>query len=198
MENRRADLHTHTTASDGHLTPAQVVEEAARVGLAAIAISDHDTVDGIEEAMEAGKQLGIEIVPAVEINTDIGPVEVHILGYFIDWKSEKLDKQLFKLRNGRIERCRKIVEKLNALDIQITLEQVIKEAGPGSVGRPHVAQALYKAGVVESPADAFSKYLVRGAPCICRKVETQPIRSRNDCCRSWRSGRVSSPRTIRA
>lgn len=174
MENGRADLHIHTTASDGHLTPAQVVEEAARVGLAAIAISDHDTVDGIEEATETGKRLGIEVVPAVEINTDIGPIEVHILGYFIDWRSEKLGKQLFKLRNGRVGRCRKIVEKLKALDIPITLEQVIEEAASGSVGRPHVAQVLCKAGVVETTADAFNKYLVRGAPAFVERSKLSP------------------------
>ncbi|MEN6522052.1 MAG: PHP domain-containing protein [Armatimonadota bacterium] len=174
MENARADLHLHTTASDGRLAPAQVVEGAARAGLAAIAISDHDTVDGIEEAVSAGNRLGIEVVPAVEINTDIGAVEAHILGYFIDWKSEKFEKELQKLRNGRFERGKKIVEKLRALGISITLEQVLAIAGPGPICRPHVARALYEAGVVESPSGAFSQFLVRGAPAYVERIKMSP------------------------
>lgn len=174
MENARADLHLHTTASDGQLAPAQVVEEAARVGLAAIAISDHDTVAGIAEATAAGKRLGIEVVPAVEINTDIGAVEVHVLGYFIDWKSEKFEHQLLKLRNGRLERGKKIVEKLRALGIPITMDQVLAIAGSGSICRPHVARALYEAGVVESTGDAFSRFLVRGAPAYVERIKLSP------------------------
>jgi predicted metal-dependent phosphoesterase TrpH len=152
-----------------------VVEEAKRVGLAAVAISDHDTVDGVDEALDAGQRLGITVVPAVEINTDIGPLEIHILGYFIDWRCEKLAKHLHRLRNARIERSRKIVEKLKALEIPISLERVLEIAGSGSVGRPHVAQALVECGAVETTNAAFIRYLVRGAPAFVERMKMSPI-----------------------
>jgi predicted metal-dependent phosphoesterase TrpH len=170
----RADLHIHTTASDGVLTPTQVVEDASKAGLAAIAISDHDTVAGIEEAIIAGERLGIQIVPAIEINTDVGPLEVHILGYFFDWRSERLAKKLDQLRNARFDRVKKIVQKLQELGIPITIENVMEFAGSGSVGRPHVAQVLVKMGVVESTNAAFTRFLVRGAPAFVERAKTSP------------------------
>lgn len=175
MDTGRADLHIHTIASDGALTSTRVVEEAKRVGLAAVAISDHDTVDGIAEALDAGKRLGITVVPAVEINTDMGPLEIHIMGYFMDWQSEKFAKHLERLRNARLERCKKIVEKLKALGIPIKLDRVLEIAGSGSVGRPHVAQALVECGAVETMGMAFVKYLVRGMPGFVERMKMSPL-----------------------
>lgn len=170
----RADLHIHSTASDGTLTPTQVVEEAARVRLAAVALADHDTVAGIEEATAAGEKLGVQVVPAVELTSDLGPMEVHILGYFIDWRSEKFNSELARLRNGRLNRARKMVDKLRALGVPVTLDRVLEIAGSGSVGRPHVAQALVEAGVVESINSAFGRYLVRGAPAYVERLKLTP------------------------
>lgn len=166
-----ADLHVHSTASDGRLTPSQVVEAAAKAKLTAIALSDHDTVDGIDEAIDAGSMHGVQIVPAVEINTDFGLLELHILGYFIDWKSEKLLNRLKMLRTARLERGRLIVEKLQALNVPITMERVLEIAGTGSIGRPHIARAICETGIVNSLDSAFGRYLVRGAPAYVERTK---------------------------
>lgn len=170
-----ADLHVHSTASDGLLTPTEVVEAAARVGLSAVGLADHDTVSGVEEAMEAGKRLGVEVVPAVELNTDMGLVEVHILGYFVDWTSPKLAQQLAKLRLARVERGRKMVDKLQGQGISITMDRVLEIAGTGSVGRPHVAQALVESGAVPNTNEAFNQFLVRGAPAYVARTKMTPV-----------------------
>lgn len=174
MDRARADLHVHTTASDGAFTPTQVVELAAQAGLAAVGITDHDAIGGVEEAVAAGERFGVQVVPGVEINTEMGPIEVHILGYFIDWQSEKLRRKLEGLRAARIERGRKIVEKLRALGVPVTLERVLEIARDGSVGRPHVAQAVVETGVVSSVNAAFGTYLVRGAPAYVERTRLTP------------------------
>ncbi|MBI2844351.1 MAG: PHP domain-containing protein [Armatimonadetes bacterium] len=175
MERSRADLHIHTTASDGALSPTQVVEEAANIGLAAIAISDHDTVDGIDEAMAAAGVGNVEVIPAVEINTDLGPSEVHILGYFVDWRSERLRGHLLELRRARLERGKKMVGKLQTLGVPVTFERVLEIAGRGSVGRPHVAQAIVEVSSVQSIGEAFARFLVRGAPAYVERTKLTPF-----------------------
>lgn len=175
MKTGRADLHVHTTASDGVLTPAQVVEEAARVGLSAIGISDHDTVAGLEEGMAAGKRLGVEVIPAIELSTDHGLFEIHILGYFFDWHSEKLLETLRMLRDARRERGMKMVEKLNELGVPVTFDRVMEIAGTGSVGRPHVARAIVETGVVTNMNGAFGRYLVKGAPAYIERTMMTPF-----------------------
>lgn len=171
----QADLHVHSTASDGLLTPTQVVEAAAHAGLAAVGLADHDTVEGLDEAIAAGERLGVEVVPAVEINTDFGLVEVHILGYFFDRRYPKFLSQLEHLRQARVERGRKMVEKLRALGVPITIDRVLEISGSGSVGRPHVAQALVENGSVATTNDAFQQYLVRGAPAYVARTKLTPI-----------------------
>jgi predicted metal-dependent phosphoesterase TrpH len=170
----KADLHIHTTASDGVLSPAELVEESAGLGLAAVGICDHDTVDGIDEALEAGKRFGVEIVPGVEINTDVGIREVHILGYFFDHRSEKFLEHMQKLRDARYLRGRKMVEKLQAAGVPVTLERVREIAGDAPIGRPHVAQAIVETGLVGSINCAFGKYLVRNMPGYVERVKMTP------------------------
>ena len=174
MSKQRADLHVHTTASDGTLTPEQTVREAARIGLGAVGIADHDTVDGIAPGIAAGRQLGVIVVPAVEINTDFGKDEIHILGYYIDYKSPALNAHLSRLRNERAERGRRIVERLNEMGLNVNLDRVFQIAGKGSVGRPHIARAIVEAGYASSMNGAFGKYLIRGAPAYVPRHKLTP------------------------
>ncbi|MDO8684081.1 MAG: PHP domain-containing protein [Armatimonadota bacterium] len=174
MLSGRADLHIHSTASDGAMTPAEVVQEAARVGLAAICLSDHDTVDGLREATIAAKSAGIECVPGVEINTDFGDTELHIMGYFIDPDCPELAKALSRLRDARVERTDKIVQKLRGLGVKVTMDRVLEIAGHGSIGRPHIAQAICESGATSGMAAAFGKYLARGAAAYVPRSKMTP------------------------
>jgi len=172
--NERADLHIHSTASDGAQTPAEIVAEAVRAGLAAFSITDHDTIDGLLEAEEAAKDAGIDCVPGVEIGADYGASEVHILGYFIDPERVTLRDALAKLREARLERGAKIVRKLHDLGVPVTIERVLEIAGGGSVGRMHIAQAICETGAVHSMNAAFGKYLTRGAAAFVPRLRMTP------------------------
>lgn len=175
--NQRADLHVHTTASDGTLTPEQVVREAARIGLGAVGIADHDTVAGIESGLAAAKETGIILAPAVEINTDYGKDEVHVLGYFVDHRSPALNAHLERQRNARFERGKKIVERLNELGVNVSFDRVQEIAGGGAIGRPHVARAVVEAGYAGSINTAFGKYLIRGAPAYVARHKLTPFQA---------------------
>jgi predicted metal-dependent phosphoesterase TrpH len=159
---RFVDLHTHTTASDGSFTPTEVVRMAAEAGLTAVAITDHDTVAGNAEAVEAGPVYGVEIVPGVEISVNHGGPSYHMLGYFVDYEHEPLLSSLEAIRCFRDERNEKIVAKLNELDMPVTLEEIQAEARGESVGRPHVAAVLLRKGYVSSTQEAFDRYLAKG------------------------------------
>ncbi|MDN4594900.1 PHP domain-containing protein [Polycladomyces subterraneus] len=158
-----ADLHIHTTASDGLFSPEEVVRMAKDKGLRAIAITDHDTVGGVAQAAAAAAHLGIELVPGIEISTLADGQDVHVLGYFVDTKQEWFLKRLQSLRNTREERNRKIIEKLNELGIAITWEEVqTKKRGASpekNIGRPHIAELLVDKGIVRSMDEAFERYL---------------------------------------
>ena len=169
-----ADLHIHTTYSDGTYSPTEIVKKAKEVGLSAIAITDHDEVGGIPEALEEGKKLGVKIVPAVELTTELPHGEVHILGYFIDYNSKQLTKILEEIRAARYERIKKICSKLAKLDIHVDPEEVFKLAGKGSVGRPHIARILIAKEVVTTVKDAFLKFLVPGAPAYVGHYKLSP------------------------
>lgn len=169
-----ADLHIHSTASDGTLTPTEVVEIAAQLSLRAVSLCDHDTVGGIEEAMAAGERRGVEVVPGVEINTDVGPLEIHILGYFIDWRSDRLRAKLEELREARVTRGKRMVQKLRGLGMSVEFDRVMEIAGSASVGRPHVARVICEAGFADSVNSAFGKYLVRGAPAFVERYRLSP------------------------
>jgi predicted metal-dependent phosphoesterase TrpH len=159
-----ADLHVHTTYSDGTYTPAEIVKKAKEAGLTAVSVTDHDEVRGIAEALEEGLREEVKVVPGVELTTELPHTEVHILGYFIDYKSKKLSKVLSTIRDSRHERIKRICKKLQALGIKIEAEEVFHLAGKGSVGRPHVARVLIAKEVVDTVKDAFLKFLVPGAP----------------------------------
>ncbi|GLI06965.1 PHP-like protein [Paenibacillus tyrfis] len=163
-----ADLHTHTLASDGTGPPADNVRLAAEAGLAAVAITDHDTVGGLREAMEAGLKYGIAVVPGVEISTVHAGQDIHVLGYWIDDTDPQFLARLAELREVRNRRNEMIVNKLQELGLSVTMDDVLeslrtsKKAGD-TVGRPHIADALVRKGYVNSMAEAFDRYLAKGA-----------------------------------
>ena len=158
------DLHTHTTASDGSFTPSQLVHHAKEKGLRALAVTDHDTIDGNQEALNAGVREGLEVVPGIEISVDYSPGSMHMLGYFIDTESQRLQEKLALLQDSRSDRNPKIIEKLNALGLDITYDEVVEASGGGQVGRPHIAQVLLRKGYATTIQEAFDKYLGKGAP----------------------------------
>lgn len=170
----RADLHNHTTASDGTLSPAEQVRWAKEQGLAAMGITDHDTIAAWSEAMATGADLGIEVVPGCELSTEVGKTEVHILAYLFDPEEPQMKALLERMRGGRRARARAAVERLHGLGFtQVSLERVL-ELGGESVGRPHVAQAMVEAGLVRTLADAFDRYLVRGRPAFIPRPKLEP------------------------
>lgn len=170
----RADLHLHTTASDGAMTPAEVIESASAAGLTAVGITDHDTVAGIDEALEAGNRFGIEVVPGVEISTLYARTEAHILGYYIDHHDSELTAKLQALTDARYNRGRMMVEKLNSAGIALDFARVEEIAQGGAIGRPHVARAMVEAGVVGSMDGAFGKYLSKGGPGYVERFKVTP------------------------
>jgi hypothetical protein len=171
----KADLHTHTVYSDGSLTPALLVKKAAEAGLSCISVTDHDNTDGIDEAIEAGLDFKIEVIPGVELSVDVDDHEAHILGYYIDYTNENFKNYLKDFRTNRIERAKKIVEKLNDLKVPLKYEYVEELAGGNvSVGRPHIALALQKHKLVENYYSAFARYLADDRPAYVRKYNMKP------------------------
>jgi predicted metal-dependent phosphoesterase TrpH len=161
----KIDLHVHTNASDGKHTPAEIIEMAARQGVGLLAIADHDTVDGIEPALEAARAYpDLTIIPAIELSSHAPGNEVHLLGYFIDRNSPELKSELKVLRSSREARARGMVEKLRGLGLDISLQRVQEIAGEGSIGRPHIAQALMEKGYVSDFREVFDKYIGQGGP----------------------------------
>jgi len=171
----RADLHLHTTASDGSRSPEEIVRKASELGLDVIAITDHDTTEGIQPALEAAKNYpDVTVIPGVEISTDAPKIEVHILGYFIDHKSPELNDALSELRNTRYERGIKMVARLAGMGIDIDWERVLELAAEGTIGRPHIAQAMLERGYVASIKEAFTKYLGRDGPAYVERKKVTP------------------------
>lgn len=163
-----ADLHTHTTASDGTQSPAANVQMAFDAGLGAIAITDHDTVSGVAEALLVGRELGIEVVPGVEISTVANGQDIHVLGYYIDIHNEQFLQRLASLRETRDTRNNMIIERLQQLGLDITMAEVLREvenikSKGDTVGRPHIAAVLLNKGYVSSISEAFDRYLGTGA-----------------------------------
>lgn len=157
------DLHTHSTASDGLYPPAELVRLAHDAGLKTIGLVDHDTTGGVAEALAAGKALGVEVVPGIEVNTDLPNKrgEAHMLGYFIEYEQTEFQRKLQTLRDARELRGERMVARLRAQGFDVTWERV-RELAQGAVGRPHVARALIEKGYATSVSDAFDKYLAPG------------------------------------
>jgi hypothetical protein len=168
------DLHAHTTASDGSLSPGELVQMAKDIDLGAVAVTDHDTLDGLPEAVEYGKTLGIEVVQGVEISAEFSPGTMHILGYDFDANHEVLSGKLQALQEARRTRNPQIISKLNALGMDITMEEVTAAAGGGQVGRPHFAKVLLEKSYIGSTKEAFQKYLAKGGPAYVDKFRFYP------------------------
>lgn len=173
----RLDLHLHTTHSDGSCAPTEVVNMAHRAGVTALAITDHDITTGIEEAVTAGQGCGIEVIPGVEISSIVGHSELHILGYLLDWQDSELNERLKSLRETRHRRNPRIIERLQALGIDITYEEVRVLAGTESVGRPHIARVLMDKHVVASAKEAFDRFLAEGKPAYVPRELPSPAQA---------------------
>ena len=174
MLKRKIDLHSHTNYSDGYYSPEELVHKAKIAGIDTLGITDHDSVNAIEKATEVGRELGIEIIPGVEISSDLRGAEVHILGYFIDITNKELEHYLKFFREERVIRAARIVSKLNNLGLQITLDDVLNQANNSAIGRPHIAQAMLEKKLVNSYFEAFNKYIKNGGPAYERKVHLSP------------------------
>lgn len=155
------DLHTHSTASDGIYSPTELLHRAKDVGLRVLALTDHDSTGGLEEAAQAAAKLDIDFIPGIEINTDVSGGEVHVLGYFPEYQRPAFQAVLTVLRDARERRGQRMVELLNEQGITIAWERV-RQIAQGSVGRPHVAKALLEAGYVHTIGEAFDKYIGKG------------------------------------
>lgn len=174
----KGDLHTHSTASDGILTPAELVDLAASGGVRYHALTDHDSTEGIAEARAASAMHeGHILIPGVEMGTDIEGAEVHMLGLYLDPDDDELQSILADLREGRLGRGRGIVEKLRAMGIMIEWDRVQAIAGDASVGRPHVARALVEAGYVKQISEAFDKWIGRNGPAYVERDKMTPAES---------------------
>ncbi len=168
------DLHTHTTASDGTFTPSQLVEYAAQKGLEAVAVTDHDAVTGLEEAIAAGKELGVRVVPGVELSSRMEGREIHVVGLFVDPREPGLLKLLEELRQERFHRNRLLLEKLEELGIHIPQEEVLAAAPGGLLTRTHVAEAMVRRGYAGSIGEAMEEYLLPGRPAWVEKRGPDP------------------------
>lgn len=170
----RIDLHTHTNKSDGILSPEKLINLAKERDISTIAITDHDSVNALEEAIEIGNSLGIRVIAGVELSTDIDERDVHILGLFLDHKNEDLLKYLSFFREERLYRAKRIVKKLNLLGHNISLDDVMKFAQSSAIGRPHIAYAMMDLGIVSNFYEAFEKYIGDNGPAYERKIHVSP------------------------
>ncbi|MGB4302854.1 MAG: PHP domain-containing protein [Syntrophomonadaceae bacterium] len=170
------DLHVHSTASDGLFTPAQLLAKAMEIGLQGIAITDHDTVGGVQEAYNfmASHSISFQFIPGIEMNAEVDEIEVHILGYFIDYHNARLLNRLKEIREARWERAKKMVYRLKSMGLAISFAQVEKLAQGDLIGRPHVAQALIEKGYVFSIKEAFQKYIGKGRPAYIPRYKFMP------------------------
>jgi predicted metal-dependent phosphoesterase TrpH len=170
------DLHIHSTASDGKFSPEAIVGKAAELGLTIIALTDHDSVDGIAPALEAARAFPqLRVIPGVEISTDLPTGEAHVLGYFINYTGDELRSALERFRNSRQRRAQGMIAKLHNLDIYIDWQRVQEIAGDGAIGRPHIAQAMLEKGYITSIKDAFTRYIGRDGPAYVERDKITPV-----------------------
>jgi hypothetical protein len=169
------DLHTHSDRSDGTFTPSEVVRHAAERGLDVVALTDHDTTAGIEEALAAGRELGVEVVPGVEFSAEHLGTSVHVLCYWMDVEDASLQEELGRLRDDRFRRGELMVSKLRELGFDVSFDRVREIAQGGNIVRPHVAQAMVEAGIVASEEEAFDRWIADGRPAHVPKHALAPI-----------------------
>jgi predicted metal-dependent phosphoesterase TrpH len=194
---QRVDLHVHTTFSDGDMTPDQMVAGAREMGLAGIAITDHDEIDGVDVATEAAGSSGFEVVAGVELSTSDGKSDLHILGYLIDVHHEKLRKYLGLFRDARLQRGIRMVERLRDMGVDIEVDTVLEIAGEGAVGRPHIASALLKNGCVSSVEQAFREYIGFHSPAYVPKYQLKPSEAFSLIREAGGVGAIAHPGTSR-
>jgi predicted metal-dependent phosphoesterase TrpH len=178
LGRRFVDLHTHSVASDGTFAPAEIAALADEIGLAAVALADHDTVSGVDEFLDAGGRFPeLETVPGVEISADFDNRELHIVGLFVDHRDESLLELLREIRGNRDKRNEELVGKLRALGFEISLDELMAEAGGESIGRPIVAKILVGKGYFSEPQEVFDKCLNRNGPAYCKRILPEPERA---------------------
>ncbi len=176
MVKARADLHLHSSASDGSDSPTELVRKAGKLGLGGIALTDHDSLSGIKEFMDADASDELMRIPGLEISSDYEDKEVHILGYFVPLDSKQLNIKLDFLRKARHDRLPKMIQKLNDLGIDVSIEELYNDLeGVASPGRPHVAQMLVKKGIVQTTTEAFQKYLAINRPAYVKKERLKAL-----------------------
>ena len=172
--NCKIDLHIHTNHSDGYYSPIELIQVVKKAGLDIISITDHDNLSAIYEAASFGKDFGVEVIPGLEVSSDIGDREVHILGYFIDPDNRELERYLKFFREERLKRAIRIVNKLKGLGFSISIEDVLEHAKSSAIGRPHIAQAMLEKGLISNYFEAFNKYIGNNCPAYEKKVHISP------------------------
>lgn len=181
MNSRKnSDLHMHSTASDGGYSPSELMHKCKQNGLEIVSLTDHDSVDGIAEALVTGEKLGMKVIPGIELSTKHKGKSVHILGYGFDWENAELQKMLSIQKKLRRERLATMIEKLDFMGLKVSPESVLKHVDGGSVGRPHVAKALIEAGYVKSVAEAFERFLAEGRPGYVEKAREMTVKEAID------------------
>jgi predicted metal-dependent phosphoesterase TrpH len=168
------DLHIHTVCSDGALTPQTLVGQALERGLAAVAVTDHDTVMGVEPTIEAARGTGLEVIPGVELSSRLGSEDIHVLGYFVHWTDPALLEALGLFQRKRYERALKMVERLQELGLDVSFDRVLRLAGEGTIGRPHVARALLEERLIGTFEEAFQRYIGYKGPAYVAKHRLEP------------------------
>lgn len=171
----QVDLHLHSTASDGQFSPSELVTMALERKLLAMAITDHDTTAGIDEALEVARGTGLEVIPGVEISCDVSRQEVHLLGYYLDHHHPALQGKLRVMREARLQRAKGMLDKLAALGFPLPWEMVAELGGGESIGRPHIARAMAKVGYVASTDEAFDLYIGRNGPAYVERYKISPL-----------------------
>ncbi len=166
-----ADLHTHTRCSDGALTPEELLARAKQVGISVLSVTDHDSIDGVEEACRIGKSIGVNVLPGIEMTVTLNQREIHILGYCFDPSHFTLRSCLELFRDQRLQRAERMVKKLNNMNVPVKMETVLDCAGKAVVCRPHIAEALVNQKFVSSYSEVFQRYIGDWAPAYERMPE---------------------------
>ncbi|WP_368504196.1 PHP domain-containing protein [Alkalihalophilus sp. As8PL] len=178
--NKDSDLHMHSTASDGNYSPDDLMKKCYEVGLKIVALTDHDTVQGVPKAIEVGRSLGLTVIPGIELSTKIHGRSVHILGYGMDYENHEMLAFLSEQQQYRSERLNQMINKLSQSGVQLSRADVLKHVDGGSIGRPHVAKAMIDAGYVNSVSEAFDQFLAEGKPGFVEKQKEMTVKEAID------------------